>query len=475
MNIFEKLPNNFFSILSSKNKNIYGIALVTLYDALTLYHNRIRKTDYLDLLKNRGEQDFTLFSYEDEAFDDEIIAEPSVSSKANFILRRLVDTGWVLIDQDVKTGAEYLLLPGYSISMLKILYEFIDNQQTKYTSYVHATYADLKYQDEIQDDFMYKTLQNAYFNTKDLEIEVAKLDHSIRVFHKQLTNIFSPNLVLRQHFDECREDVVDPIYHPLKTNDSIVLYNGPINFILKRWINTISVREKLIEQALKDNRSIKTAAEAEEDIIRKINYIQDTYSRLTREIEEIDKVQASYTKASTEKVIYLNNSDKSIKGKIETIFLNTAKVIAGEKDCYLNVIKDINNSVVFYQQGYFDEDCLQKPYRKSNRFDGEPLQLDDYAHEKDEGMMQSLLEMMDQYSDDRVMEFMAEAFKDRDKINVRDIDIKNVEQFIMTILATAKANSRKSFYEIKREKDIIESVQQNEFITPDYNYSRKEN
>ena len=44
MNLFNKIPDNFFSILSSRNKNIYGLALVTLYDALILYHNRIRKS-----------------------------------------------------------------------------------------------------------------------------------------------------------------------------------------------------------------------------------------------------------------------------------------------------------------------------------------------------------------------------------------------------------------------------------------------
>ena len=61
MNLFEKIPDNFFSILSSKNKNIYGIALVTLYEALIMYRNRIRKNDYIDLLKSRGEKEVSLF------------------------------------------------------------------------------------------------------------------------------------------------------------------------------------------------------------------------------------------------------------------------------------------------------------------------------------------------------------------------------------------------------------------------------
>ena len=127
MNLFEKIPDNFFSILSSKNKNIYGIALVTLYDALTMYRNKIRKSDFLDLLKSRGEQEVSLFSFEDEdsEIDSSLLYEPTLAQKANFVVRRLVDTGWIYIDTNIKTGTEYILIPTYSISMLNILYEFM--------------------------------------------------------------------------------------------------------------------------------------------------------------------------------------------------------------------------------------------------------------------------------------------------------------------------------------------------------------
>ncbi len=397
MNLFNKIPDNFFSILSSRNKNIYGIALVTLYDCLSMYRNKIKKSDFLALLKSRGENEINLFQIEPEDFDDATLAtEPTLGVKANLILHRLIDTGWIMLDTEIKTGAEYILLPSYSISMLKIIYEFVSDNEVKYTSYVHSTFADLQYEDETQDEFMYRSLVNAVNKTKDLELEVSKLNHSIRVFHKQLQNIFSPNEVLSQHFDIAREDVVDPIYHPLKTNDSIILYNGPINFILKRWLNTDAVRDRLIEQALMFNHALQSKEDALNDVIKKINYISDTYDHLASDMEEIDKAQSEYTIATTEKVIYLNNSDKSIKGKLETIFLALAKVINGDQDAgtYQNVIKDVNNSIVLYQQGYIDEYSLQRPIRRNNRLEGDPLILEDLEHDANEGLMQSLLNII---------------------------------------------------------------------------------
>lgn len=478
MNLFTKLPDNFFSILSSKNKNIYGIALVTLYDCLTIYRNKIRKSDYLSLLRSRGEKEINLFEIEEDDFDDSVIyTDTSLAAKANLVVRRLIDTGWIMIDTDLKTGCEYVLIPSYAISMLKIIYEFVSDNESKYVSYVHSTFADLQYEDETQDDFMYRSLVNAVNNTKELELEMSKLNHSIRVFHKQLSNIFSPNEVLTQHFDIAREDVVDPIYHPLKTNDSIILYNGPINHILKKWLNIEAIREKLIDQALIYNHNIQTREDAINDIIKKINYISDTYTRLASEMEEIDKAQSEYTIATTEKVIYLNNQDKTIKGKLETIFLALAKVINGEEGAhqYQSVIRDVNNSIVLYQQGYMDEYSLQKPYRRNSKYDGEPLALDDYNHEVNEGLMQSLLNIMDQYSDEKILDFMDKAFKGQTEISVKDISVKDVEDFIMVILGSVKANDDSSFYSLKRTDPMERVVKEDKFDMPNYGYVKKGN
>ncbi len=475
MNLFNKIPDNFFSILSSKNKNIYGLAIVTLYDCLTLYHNRIRKSDFLDLLKNRGEGLVKNLIIEEEDYDDDksLIYEPTLQGKYNLIVKRLVDTGWIILDQDIKTGVEYILIPSYSMSMLKIVYEFVSDNETQYVSNVRSTYADLQYEDENQSDYMYRALVNAVNKTRDLELEVTKLDHSIRVFHKQLANMFSPNEVLNQHFDIAREDVVDPIYHPLKTNDSIILYNGPISSILKRWLNTEEVFNKIVSQALVLNSTLKTKEEAQSDVIKKINYIQDTYNKLTEEMGDIDKAQSNYTKATTEKVIYLNNSDKTIKGKLETIFLSLAKVINGEANGYQNIVKDVNNSLLFYQQGYIDSDSLTKPYRRNERYEGEPMAIDDFEQEANEGLMQSLLQIMDAYSDEKIMDFMANAFKDEDEIDVKKIPVKSVEDFIMVILGTVKADSRTSFYDFVRPSDVEYLTKEEKYEMPNYQYVRR--
>lgn len=478
MNLFEKLPDNFFSILSSRNKNIYGVALVTLYDALTMYRTRIRKSDYLDLLKSRSGEDVVKLTFDDEDEIEFESLEPTLANKANFIVKRLIETGWIYIDYDVKSGTEYILLPSYSINMLKLIYQFADDSSTHYVSYVHTTYSDLKMEDDLQDESMYRTLDNAYNNTQSLEIEVTKLDHSIKVFNRQLNDIFEPNEVLRQHFDICREDVVDPIYHPLKTHDSITLYHGPISAILKKWLTFDDVREKIVEQCLRENHAVRNHDEAENDVVKKINYIQDVYYRLSNEINKIDKTQSDYIKASTEKVIFLNNRDKSIKGKLEKILSVLARNINGSAEAnkdFPNITKSVVNSVKLYQQGYIDNESITKPYKRQTKIYSDPLPIDEFGHTFDDNTINVLLGENRKYSDENVMEFMSKNFGDRDKITAEDIKINQVEDFIFLILASIKSTSRVSFYDLHRDEDKLDiTIEKNDnYVVPNFEYIKK--
>ena len=56
----------------------------------------------------------------------------------------------------------------------------------EYVSLVHATYSELKLEDDMRDEFMYATLVRAFENTKRLNVELITLAHSIRIFQNRL-------------------------------------------------------------------------------------------------------------------------------------------------------------------------------------------------------------------------------------------------------------------------------------------------
>ena len=71
------------------------------------------------------------------------------------------------------------------------------------------------------------------------------------------------------------------------------------------------------------------------------------------------------------------------------------------------------------------------------------------------------------------MEFMDRAFKDQPEIDVKSISVKDVEDFIMVILGSVKADSRYSFYNLRRNDPIEQVVKEEKFEMPNYKYERK--
>ena len=142
MNLFDKIPENFFSILVSKNKNIYIDALFVLREAFK-QEMTISRENIISRLINNLEEEFYKedFSEEDEAHE---LKDNNVSSKAYFLLRKLKWAGWLEFEMQRDSFEEYIIIPDYAIKFIDLLYSIVEEKQVEYNSYVFATYSSLK-------------------------------------------------------------------------------------------------------------------------------------------------------------------------------------------------------------------------------------------------------------------------------------------------------------------------------------------
>ena len=94
-NLFDKIPENFFSVLSRKYKSVYALALLTLYET---YKVSIKKTDYLNMLTSRISDSMSLFSVALDRLDDKDdekiesaadVNEELTPSKISYIVKKL--------------------------------------------------------------------------------------------------------------------------------------------------------------------------------------------------------------------------------------------------------------------------------------------------------------------------------------------------------------------------------------------------
>src|SRR5574344_436204 len=311
MNLFDIVPLNYFSIFQGKNRQIYAESLLILYELLQNDEALINKDDFLKALKDKGAALINKFDYKEEDLNDltdddsQFMAE-TLNSKASFIIRRLQETGWIDVSMDPDTFEETVVLPQYTIVYLRAINEIIGDETAPYSSLVHSTFSELKVEDEDPDELLYATLARCYENTKKLKVELITLIHSIRIFQNKLGKTFDTNNVLHSYFDIYKEKISDRYYHPLKTFDSVAKFKRPIIKILESWLQNKDIRQKLVLQAsLLNETNDKKVIESE--VITKINYITDTYETINNLISNIDKENNTYTKSSTNKILYLNN------------------------------------------------------------------------------------------------------------------------------------------------------------------------
>ena len=102
---------------------------------------------------------------------------------------------------------------------------------------------------------MYDGLRQAYQLTENLENSLRELLANLRFYHQRLQDQFEVKEILEEHFDIFRAKISDKIYHPLKTFDSVPRFKARIIKIVKEWLLTPSIIEKMAETAHKKGSS----------------------------------------------------------------------------------------------------------------------------------------------------------------------------------------------------------------------------
>ena len=140
MNLFDILPENLFSILSSPNKKIYINVLFVIRECFT-QEMSIPKEGLAITIASKMEDE--LLQIQDEDGNSEGI-ENSLSERAYYILRRLKWAGWIETEIEDRNFEENVILPDYTIEILNLLYRLTHKKNLEYNSYAYQTYATLK-------------------------------------------------------------------------------------------------------------------------------------------------------------------------------------------------------------------------------------------------------------------------------------------------------------------------------------------
>jgi len=439
MNLFETIPENFFSILSSKNRVLYFDALMLLHHMFQRELN-IEKSDFISALVGLLENRF----YEIE--DDDEIEEGglTVNWKARQILNRFVATGWVDREEMDGSFVEVITPRTYAIRIMQLLNDLCSDRTSEYTSLVFSTYSGLKEARDNQPNQMYEAVLNAKSNTEKLINELKTFYHGIRGYIRKIQGQKDVNILLRDHFDEYKA-LVDRIYHPIKTMDSVYRYMAPIREILGDVLGNPEMMESMRKRAM-SIRGFYNEEEAGREITDAINHVLDIYQSLGSTVSEIDKKHSNYTKLSVDTIRYHMSADQTMGGKHVTLLKRYASSPGSKKIKLLGLMEQ---NVRINRQEFFDGHSLWHRNIKYRRMSNEPLAVNDKARFSETEAEHLIKSMSSDYSLKHIQQFIDKLFGEKNSFSTGEINIPDDREFILLLLAAIRAGERNTNYKIQ--------------------------
>ena len=455
MGLFEVLPSNLFSIFNAKNKDVYVSSLFLLRQAFK-QEFVIEKDKLIQQLSTvLSTEILTLDIEEEEHFSDGKRLSKDSLSLSKHMVKRLCETGWIEIEYGVDTSfKEYIALAPYSIKIINTLYAIMKEDEQGYNTHMYSIYSNLVQADNERRDFMYTALLNAYDRTNELENDLKSLYHNIRRKFNKLSFLTTVNEVLVDHFDNYQKRIINQIYMPLKTKDSLNRFKGSIVEILLKWLRRQDSVEELEKQAF-NFQKFNSLDEAREDVITKIYFIVDKLNELEEMVDKIDDKNTNYVSATTEKMKALLNNDKSIKAKMSKLMDKLADAPSEKEQDEL--LEHFYEYLPLQKSGYLSEGSLFVRSYTAPMLSSEPLELDDGTYEHIDEIASSFIENMNNtYSHKNVIEYVEKRIlNNKNELDSSQLKLNSDEDLILTIHSMLKGWDKNIFYKIELQEGNV--------------------
>ncbi|MDD2433694.1 MAG: Wadjet anti-phage system protein JetA family protein [Bacilli bacterium] len=470
MDLFEVIPTNLFTILTSKNRSVYA-------DSLLIMRKAFKENVLIDkeVLTNEliNELHSNIFDIDVKADEDPNAATSykDAVSLAKYIIKRLADTGWIDMEYESEDHlVEYVSLPPYSVHFINIIADLTNNEVKEYDSFMYAMYSSLLNADGEYKDYRYTALNSVYEKMLEFEDSLKTLFHNLKRHYTNLVSLKTVNQILSEHFDSYQKDVIMQIYLPLKTKDSITRFKGSIFTILMKWMRDADIIDSMAGQALVQAK-YPDVDSAHAGILSKINYIVDKLTDLEELVDLIDKRNTTYVSAATDKMSHLLNNDKSISGKLTKIMAKVATDLQNGYESSLDVTMEVlqlQKQQVLSGESLFTR--AQGNFETDDSGPGELTYVDDEVANKLTEAFES--ETRNRFSHQNVINFMKEQLNDKESVNSNELQLSSIDDMILLMNAFMDAYDDKLFYRMKLEHG---QVINNDYQIPNLVFSKRRN
>ncbi len=437
-NVFKKIPDGFFKILTSKHRELYLETIFHIDDLLqgNIYISRSRAIDSLqDHYAMLG------ITMKELSYEDEYEEIKTVRSLAQSVLRQLEKRGWISVILEDGFVAQ-VSFPGYANRFIQLLRDIDSNETDGYSGYVLATYSSLKTGLDEKGNLLL-SLKNAWDSTKGLQRAIQIAYHELTVIYAKIVDELTTSEMLSQHFSIYKQEIIDQILYPLKTRDSLPRFKNSILNLLTVYSKEENV-ELMVSQSLNESYE-----ESEKKISTYLTDLIEFYRNVNSLIDIVDNKKTEYTEKSISKIQYRLRSDYQLKDKIDRLI----DYVKNEKDTEFFDLANIVSFQLIDSSSLFErrkkrDDISTKARKKVDVSKGKEFSREQYEFFKEI--------VNHKYSSRKVDQYILSLLKNRKEISTLEYQIITHEDFILTIMGAIRGYEKNSCgYDVAFEQQYI--------------------
>lgn len=354
MNLFQIVPADFFKPLTSKYKTTY-------IDCLRLIYNTYKTELFFGVDREIIIAEFEHY-FDNEAGSDLVFDEDDNEvagdsrAKANAILRRLKDSGWLEYELDYDHRVKVNLFD-YAATTIESFNKIIKNEELEYQSLVSQIHATLLNQEGYAKPYEY-IIKRVAENTDELMVGLKKLNTNIKKYIDAITNEKTAGDIV-QDFFVYHKDVGSKAYHRIKTSDNISYFRSAILEKLNFILNDEQVFRRAV-QGFMEVEQIEDQSEAQSFLRALILGMISAFRNYDDIISEIDYKHAKYMGSAVARAKFLLTNTNNVEGKLSKILKYLSDEFNRTEGANLNDDLDDELLEIFsiFPQSFLDSDSL---------------------------------------------------------------------------------------------------------------------
>ena len=221
-----KLPHQFWSVFSSRNRYIYMEALLTIYDEYLYNDYFLTKETCILLIAEHFTDRIVDISADDEDQDID-----NMEPMATKILNRLIRYSWLKKVEDYSSFKTNIIIPDYASVFIETIKRLINPDADEKDLYIQNVYTNI-YSFYFDTKAGIELLKAAMINTTRLNRALQDMLHNMDQFFGALLEKNNYEDLLSEHLNVYVDTIVNKKYSLLKTSDNFYIYKNALLVIV---------------------------------------------------------------------------------------------------------------------------------------------------------------------------------------------------------------------------------------------------